>query len=130
MVRDRSNGSAWLGCFLGRPVARPAIGMASRRGRTLCRWALPALALVCCLGCDTAVMCQFANDGVCDDGRTCSGTNVCAFGTDVADCAGVTDDCDLPNSCQFANDGECDDGRPGSVSSICNPGTDFNDCGP
>lgn len=91
--------------------------------------ALPVAALFFCLGCETDT-CAFSNDGVCDDGRTCAGTNVCALGTDATDCVNVGPDCDLPNSCQFANDGECDDGRPGSVSSVCNPGTDFNDCGP
>ena len=86
-------------------------------------------ALMLAAGCETD-SCEFANDGVCDDGRTCAGTNVCAFGTDASDCLGVVDCDDPSNSCYYANDGECDDGRDGASTDICNPGTDENDCGP
>ncbi len=68
--------------------------------------------------------CQYANDGICDDGRPGAASSECTLGTDGTDCDGVVGQ----DSCQHANDGECDDGRPGSVSSACAPGTDFTDC--
>lgn len=80
--------------------------------------------------------CQHANDGECDDGRPNSHTDVCAAGTDCADCGpwgrafrqqtgGA-----CTNTCQHARDGECDDGRPGSHTDLCARGTDCADCGP
>lgn len=72
-----------------------------------------------------AQVCQFTNDGECDDGRLGAHTDQCPSGTDVVDCANVD-----PTVCQTTNDGECDDGRPGAPFSICALGTDDVDCGP
>lgn len=87
-------------------------------------------------GCDNS--CQYANDGACDDGRPGAAFNVCAFGTDCSDCAGVTGGSgggaggsgggSCSNTCQYANDGTCDDGRPGARFSLCSFGTDCADC--
>ena len=68
--------------------------------------------------------CEFAFDGVCDDGRPGSTYSVCELGTDSYDCSADA----MANSCEFANDGICDDGRTGSSYSACEFGTDENDC--
>lgn len=57
----------------------------------------------------SAESCQFAGDGVCDEGIAC------AAGTDTADCSGA-------DSCVFAKDGECDE------PAECPVGTDTTDC--
>jgi hypothetical protein len=85
--------------------------------------------------------CQHANDGECDDGRANSHTNLCASGTDCADCGPVGRAFARPNAatvpagtctntCRTSNDNECDDGRPNAHTSVCNLGTDCADCGP
>ena len=87
---------------------------------------LPLLLLGCQLA-PSANSCEFANDGVCDDGRPGALSAVCDAGTDEADCAGVVGPSG-PNSCIFANDGECDDGRAGADTSACPAGSDEADC--
>jgi hypothetical protein len=90
--------------------------------------------------------CEFADDGECDDGGDGAMTDLCAFGTDCADCgaraggtSGGTDPSDptdpteapgCTHTCEFADDGECDDGGPESDYDYCDLGTDCNDCGP
>ena len=47
---------------------------------------------------DAAPVCQYTNDGQCDE------PDGCAPGTDVADCRD-----EVANSCEYARDGECDE---------------------
>ncbi|AKS41252.1 hypothetical protein [Wenzhouxiangella marina] len=55
--------------------------------------------------------CRWAFDGECDE------PNLCAAGTDTADCSAAG-----PNSCRWAFDGECDE------PNLCASGTDTADC--
>ncbi len=71
------------------------------------------------MGCPPSI-CEYREDGDCDDGRARADTSLCEYGTDDVDCL---------YSCDFENDGDCDDGGPGSDTSLCPGGTDANDCG-
>ena len=86
--------------------------------------------------------CESARDTECDDGGPGSMYNVCAYGTDCADCgprdpamrnAGPPPRPDgmlCSDACGTSHDRECDDGGPGSLYDICSYGTDCSDCGP
>ena len=91
-------------------------------------------------GCDNT--CNTSNDNECDDGGPGSLYNVCALGTDCADCGPRTPgaaptpppapagNAGCTNTCNTANDNECDDGGPNSLYDVCALGTDCADCGP
>ena len=92
-------------------------------------------------GCNNT--CNTANDNECDDGGPNSLYDVCALGTDCADCGLRTPGAAVPpgsngvpaangcdNTCNTSNDNECDDGGPDSLYSVCALGTDCADCGP
>jgi hypothetical protein len=79
--------------------------------------------------------CEFAFDGVCDEGALSRSSyygevSACVAGTDCTDCGGVDSikaagDC--TNDCVYASDGVCDDPRG---FGYCALGTDCDDCGP
>ena len=60
--------------------------------------------------------CRWANDGECDE------PDLCAPGTDTADCRDSGNLARRNSSCRWANDGECDE------PDLCAPGTDAADC--
>lgn len=109
------------------PAAAPAEAVAAPAAPT--PTAPVAAAALCTNTCDSA------NDGDCDDGGPNSEFNICALGTDCADCGSrtavpvpaATEGCS--NTCASANDGECDDGGPNSEYDVCGLGTDCADCG-
>ena len=89
--------------------------------------------------------CHYPNDDECDDGGAGAEYDVCALGTDCADCSGGVTPRPPPaphpspsppgvygclNDCLYAFDTECDDGGPGSEYAACSSGTDCDDCGP
>ena len=102
---------------------------------------------------DCSDACQFARDGVCDDGGPGAAYSACAYGTDCSDCGqrepngggagnggggagngggaenggGAGAQCD--DTCAYAYDGACDDGGAGSEFNVCALGTDCGDCG-
>jgi hypothetical protein len=129
----------------------------SARRRVLARGALGLFALLA-LGAPRAAAqstctntCGTAFDGECDDGGLGSEYDICALGTDCADCGarGGEADADLfagcggseaeadeevevcENTCRFAYDGECDEDRggPGATRPLCPLGSDCRDCG-
>ncbi|MCB9507577.1 MAG: hypothetical protein H6700_07815 [Myxococcales bacterium] len=75
--------------------------------------------------------CEYAGDTDCDDGGPGADYDVCAYGTDCADCgprdAGTAPRCS--DLCPYAFDFECDDGGPGATTDFCEFGTDCFDCG-
>jgi hypothetical protein len=96
--------------------------------------------------------CEFAFDGVCDEGTSnessvsddgflAQDSSACVKGTDCTDCGGVdamTSISKAPvpdsnniescvNTCAYARDGVCDDPRG---ANYCKLGTDCQDCGP
>jgi len=84
--------------------------------------------------------CEYAGDGVCDDGGPGAQYEDCAYGTDCGDC-GTRGPSNPPtgptqpvgscsDSCEYAGDGVCDDGGPGAEYEDCAYGTDCGDCGP
>ena len=107
-------------------------------------WRIPiALLLRCAIGDAAAVLldstcantCEFAGDGICDDGGAHSQFALCAWDTDCRDCGGsrpkVADEgLACSNVCSHASDGECDDGGPTSNYNECSLGSDCADCGP
>ncbi|MBY6202077.1 hypothetical protein KUV65_11935 [Maritalea mobilis] len=88
------------------------------------------LAFICTAPAVANDLCQWANDGDCDDPSVYGAVSgLCAPGTDSSDCANYTAPENIDNICLFANDGECDDPTvEGHVTSACAPGTDSYDC--
>eukprot|EP00966_Prymnesium_polylepis_P123316 2851238-Prymnesium_polylepis.3 len=89
-------------------------------------------------------LCDYIDDGDCDDGGPGSEYSMCDYGHDCNDCKGrapAAPPLAAPpprrpllnyvcrNSCRYIDDGDCDDGGPGSEHSACNYGYDCNDCG-
>lgn len=78
--------------------------------------------------------CQWANDGVCDDGGEGAESTACELGTDCLDCGSRTSETPTNElcsyTCQWSGDGVCDDGGTGSEYDGCELGTDCDDCGP
>ncbi|HNQ23535.1 MAG TPA: hypothetical protein PKK06_10615 [Phycisphaerae bacterium] len=82
-----------------------------------------------CLGgvcVSNSTLCPYRNDGECDDGRPGSLSDLCSYGTDPEDCAGVV----ALDPCPYRSDGECDDGRAAAATYLCAYGTDPEDCEP
>ncbi len=87
--------------------------------------------------------CEWASDGVCDDGGPGAEYGDCAYGTDCTDCGARDGSAPAPapaptpttgaagcsDTCWWAGDGFCDDGGPGSEYAACDYGTDCTDCG-
>ena len=87
--------------------------------------------------------CEYAGDGVCDDGGPDAQYEDCAYGTDCGDCGrrGSSNPTSPPtnptkptgscsDTCEYAGDGVCDDGGPNALYEDCAYGTDCGDCGP
>jgi len=72
--------------------------------------------------------CEWAFDGECDDGGPNALYDLCALGSDCADC-GRRETTGCRDSCEWAFDGECDDGGPDSLYGLCALGSDCADCG-
>ncbi len=89
--------------------------------------------------CDNS--CEFAFDGMCDDGGANSMYSLCDYGSDCSDCGSREatpeqsaqstrpDVNGCSDSCVFASDGICDDGGANSTWDVCQYGTDCSDCG-
>jgi len=73
--------------------------------------------------------CSDAFDAFCDDGGPLADTDVCALGTDCADCGSRDPISVCSDSCDYPADGECDDGGAGAATYVCVFGTDCTDCG-
>lgn len=79
-------------------------------------------------------ICQYASDGVCDDGGLGSALSYCDYGSDCFDCGQrpeTTFACS--NTCVKANDGVCQDvgtNCSDCALSTCSFGTDCLDCAP
>eukprot|EP00966_Prymnesium_polylepis_P305047 7048580-Prymnesium_polylepis.1 len=76
--------------------------------------------------------CEYAADGLCDDGGSGSDYDVCPLGSDCTDCGRRQ----LPvtmsvctDACQHSSDSFCDDGGAGSAYDACTLGEDCTDCG-
>ena len=94
---------------------------------------------------DCSNTCEYASDGLCNDGGPGSAYFDCGQGTDCADC-GPRNGASSPSAsaappplpppvacsdtCEYASDGLCNDGGPGSANFDCAQGTDCADCGP
>lgn len=89
----------------------------------------PAEPLGCAHGASDT--CEFADDGVCDDGGLGAMYAGCAFDSDCKDCGERNIDAahlNCNDACHYALDGSCDDGGPGSAYFECSAGSDCTDC--
>lgn len=77
--------------------------------------------------CATDAGCNYATDGVCDDGGPGSVYSDCTLGTDATDC-GYRCTMHCSDTCVSAYDSVCQDGGAQSSAPSCSFGTDCSDC--